>query len=383
MANIKFTNMASSTVQAAVTTTSTTVTVLADDISKFPSISDDEYFMIVLVNGAGDFEIMKVRGITDNTFSVIRAQEGTSVKTFAIGDKVEHRLTAESLVNIVEEASTTKPHTATDADTYGHATSTLFSHIKITDDTTSSAASVLGIGISPYAVKTRFEQIVGMSAQQVITASGNFTVPETGTYEVTCIGGGGNGGNGGGADDGARHYDDVNRTYYYIASGGGGGGGGAGQTIVQQVALTKGDVIPVVVGSSGGQSKFGTTITALAGANGSVGGNASGCGCSCGNIVDYYYDGPGSGGAGGYSYGSLAATGSAGSGGTIGYVSFSGGNGGAGGISTEGTYGNGGTGGRGQGVTNNADGCAVSYGAVGLGAVGTQGCVKIRLVLGH
>ena len=135
MANIKFTNLASSTLQTAINTTATIVTVAAEDVAKFPVITGSEYFIIVLINSDGDFEIMRVAGVNGSSFTVVRAQEGTPARAFSIGDKVEHRLTAESLVTIVEEASITKPHTSTDADTYGHATSTLFSHVKITDET--------------------------------------------------------------------------------------------------------------------------------------------------------------------------------------------------------------------------------------------------------
>ena len=375
MANIKFTNLASSTLQTAINTTATTVAVAAEDVAKFPVITGSEYFIIVLINSDGDFEIMRVVGVNSNSFTVVRAQEGTPALAFSVGDKVEHRLTAESLVTIVEEASITKPHTSTDADTYGHATSTLFSHVKITDETNSSASSVLGIGVSPYAIKTRFDQLLGAGSQTVITASGSFTVPETGTYEIIVIGGGGAGGTGGNASEG---YSDG----YVIGSGGGGGGGGAGQVITQQIALNKGVSIPVTVGGSGGTSNFGTYVTALAGGRGNNGGSSTGCGCGCGNNNDWFFNGPGTGGTGGYSYGSTAMTGAAGTSGSYSYRTCNGGNGGIGGVSIEGTYGNGGNGGTGQGISNPQAGCSTQYFGSTAGTAGTQGCVKIRLVLG-
>ena len=362
MANIKFTNLAGSILQVAINNLATTVTIDPADVTKFPSISGSEYFIIVLITSAGDFEIMRVTDVTSNVFTVVRAQEGTPARAFDIGDKVEHRLTAESLVTIVEEASITKPHTSTDADTYGHATSTLFSHVKITDETNSSAAATLGIGISPYAVKTRFDQLLGASNQNVITASGSFTVPETGTYEVIAVGGGGKGGTGS-----AGFF--TNSCWSYGIEGGqsrhggtGGAGGGAGQTITAQVALTKDTVVPVTVGSgTSGTTIFGTYVTALGGGPGGVGTNL------------------------GTSYGSQAIAGATG-----GYIEcFAdsnwgyayGGNGGAGGISTEGTYGNGGNGGKGgnSGFTQDM-GDVNTSGTVG--SAGTQGCIKIRLVLG-
>lgn len=381
MANIKFTNLASSALQQGITNTSGTLQIGVDDVAKFPTIAGQEYFIIMVVGGDGSFEIMRVTGVVDNTFTVTRAQEGTVAKAFVAGDKVEHRLTAESLVTIVEEASVTKPHTSEDADTYGHATSTVYSHVKITDDPTSSAASILGIAISPYAVKTRFDQLLGASNQTVITTSSAFVVPETGTYEVVAVGGGGNGGTGGRGSEGASNggYTGVD---WYLWSGGGAGGGGAGQVITQQIQLNKDTSIPVTVGGSGGNTSFGAYLTALAGGPGNNGGNASGCGCNCGNMNDYNSGGPGGGGAGGYSYGSLAVAGASGTGGKQSYAHYNGGVGGNGGVSQEGTYGNGGKGGDGQLAYNPLAGCDTHYGPINVGAAGTQGCVKIRLVLG-
>lgn len=377
MANIKFTNLASSVLQQNIATNSSTLQISTDDVAKFPAITGQEYFVIVVVSGDGSFEIMRVTGVMNNTFTVTRAQEGTAAKAFVAGDKVEHRLTAESLVTIVEEASITKPHTSEDADTYGHATSTVYSHAKITDDPTASAASVLGIAISPYAVKTRFNQLLGASNQTVITASSTFVVPETGTYEVIAIAGGGKGGNGGwGGGGGNCPYP----MEWSLMSGGGAGGGGAGQVITQQIQLNKDTSIPVTVGGSGGTTTFGSYLTALGGSNGANGGNASYARTSpydapsCGS--------PGSGGAGGYSYGTVAANGTAGTLQQMGYANIAGGAGGAGGVSLEGTYGNGGNGGAGGGVYNPMAGDAQQFLTPGTGSAGTQGCVKIRLVLG-
>lgn len=377
MANIKFKNLASSTLQSDITALATTVTVHADDVAKFPVITDNEYFIIVAVNSAGDFEIMRVTAVVGSAFTVIRAQEGTAAKAFVTGDKIEHRLTAESLITIVEEASVTKPHTSTDGSTYGQASSTVFSHVKLTDDPVSSATSALGIAVTPIAVKSRFDQLLGASTQTVITSSGAYVVPESGTYSVTVIGGGGAGGTGGWGGGGSNCPYPME---WSLMSGGGAGGGGAGQVITQQIQLNKDTSIPVTVGGSGGTTTFGSYLTALGGSNGANGGNASYARTSpddaptCGS--------PGSGGAGGYSYGTVAANGTSGTMQAASYANIAGGAGGTGGVSLDGTYGNGGNGGAGGGVYNPMAGDAQQFLTPGTGTAGTQGCVKIRLVLG-
>ena len=64
------------------------------------------------------------------------------------------------------------------------------------------------------------------------------------------------------------------------------------------------------------------------------------------------------------------------------YANIAGGAGGTGGVSLDGTYGNGGNGGAGGGVYNPMAGDAQQFLTPGTGSAGTQGCVKIRLVLG-
>lgn len=362
MANIKFKNLASSTLQSDITTLATTVTINALDAAKFPTIASNEYFIIVVINGAGEFEIMRVTAVIGSSFTVIRAQEGSSAKAFVTGDKVEHRLTAESLVTIVEEASITKPHASTDGSAYGQATSTLFSHVKLTDDPTSVASSVLGVAITPVAVKNRFDQILGAGTQNVITESGAYVVPETGTYEITTVGGGGSGGTGS-----AGFF--TNDCWSYGIQGGssrnggtGAAGGGAGQVLTVRAPLTKGASVTVTIGAgTGGATSFGTYATSLGGGTGGVGTSL------------------------GVSYGSLPTAGSTGgyvqclAGSNWGYAY--GGAGGKGGVSLEGTYGNGGNGGNGGdcGIIQGTGDVTTSGAA---GSAGTQGCVKIRLVLG-
>ena len=377
MANIKFKNLASSTLQSDITALATTVTVHTDDVAKFPVITGNEYFIVVAVNSAGDFEIMRVTAVVGSAFTVIRAQEGTAAKAFVAGDKIEHRLTAESLVTIVEEASVTKPHTSTDGATYGQASSTVFSHVKLTDDPISTASSVLGIAVTPLAVKNRFDELLGAGIQTVLTVSSSFLVPETGTYEVTAIAGGGKGGNGGWGGGGGNCPYPMELS---LMSGGGAGGGGAGQVITQQIQLNKDTSIPVTVGGSGGTTTFGSYLTALGGSTGNNGGNATYAQTSpsatptCGS--------PGSGGAGGYSYGTVATNGTSGTLQAAPYANIAGGAGGTGGVSLDGTYGNGGNGGAGGGVYNPMAGDAQQFLTPGTGTAGTQGCVKIRLVLG-
>ena len=280
-------------------------------------------------------------------------------------------------------------HASEAPDAYGKGDFQFYGHVKLTDNFEEETAAKDGVAISAKGVKDAWDRLLNLQSEVVITSSGNWTAPETATYAVTCIGGGGKGGNGSTgvvASWSACQWgsESVERYGSYRNHGGnGGGGGGAGQTITQNVTLTKGDIIPVTVGGgAGGSTTFGEHLTALGGGTGGNGVAPTYVGHSPSNCHDgpgSFSGGPGSGGAAGFSYGSSPSGGGVGGGGSaswgtvpstsLGYIS--GGNGGAGGTSTHGSYGNGGTGGNGAPVNKH------SVGSASGGGNGTQGAVII------
>jgi hypothetical protein len=98
------------------------------------------------------------------------------------------------------------------------------------------------------AIRSLSRSSAGLGIQR-FTANGSFTVPAgvTKIWLSGCAGGGG-----GGACPGGTSA---------IASGG--GGGGAGQPVIKlQVAVTPGQVIPIVIGAAGIGASVGTAATA-------------------------------------------------------------------------------------------------------------------------
>lgn len=380
---IKFTNNASTQLTQTLLATDTVLYVGTNSASIFPKLdTTDDYFLLTLFDINKNREVVKCTARTDDSCTVVRAQEGTTAKTFQVGSLVELRLTADSITKIAEDASVTKPHASTDPSTYGQATAQLYSHVKLTDNFELGTQAINGIICTPYALQQAVNRLTAVSGTHLITSSTTYVVPETGTYTITCVGGGGMGGTGGHGSEGANQACEYCNYDWYLWSGGGAGGGGAGQTRALTIKLTKGTSIPIVVGGSGGNTSFGSYLTALAGGNGYNGGNAYGCGCNCGNMNDYSTGGPGGGGAGGYSYGSPSVGGASGTGGGQSYSYYNGGVGGNGGVSQEGTYGNGGKGGNGQLAYNPQAGCDTHYGPINTGTGGVQGCVKITMKLG-
>ena len=99
--SIKFANNASTTLASGISDSDTTMTVAAGTGSEFPTITGSEYFLCTLVSSGGDIEIVKVTGVSTDTFTITRAQESTAATAFAAGSIVENRMTAGSFDTIL------------------------------------------------------------------------------------------------------------------------------------------------------------------------------------------------------------------------------------------------------------------------------------------
>src|SRR5574343_681157 len=95
-------NNAISTLSASLggTAGDTTLTIQAGDVSKFPVINQggtgSDFTILTLVDSAKNMEIVRCnRHDSGSTrFTIVRGQESTSIRSWAIGDSVSVRLTA-------------------------------------------------------------------------------------------------------------------------------------------------------------------------------------------------------------------------------------------------------------------------------------------------
>jgi hypothetical protein len=109
---LKLSNNASSTLAGAITAVATSFNVAATEGARFPALGAGDWCMATLVKivaGNEEREIVKVTARTNDSFTVVRGQEGTTGTTFSAGDRIELRLTAGSLTGefdrIVTEAA--------------------------------------------------------------------------------------------------------------------------------------------------------------------------------------------------------------------------------------------------------------------------------------
>lgn len=133
--------------------------------------------------------------------------------------------------------------------------------------------------------KAKLNAIAGFNHREVITTSRTWTVPTSGYYKVTCIGGGGAGGNGGTAKGGKAGSRGGSTSFgsYLTASGGhsgggggeygSGGGGAAGDVAVAYLSLNAGSSVTVTVGAGGTAPSSGesSSATGESGSGGAAG----------------------------------------------------------------------------------------------------------------
>ena len=110
--SLRLSNNGLSTLAAGITSSDTSITVATGDGSKFPALSAGQFFMLTLVKSTGTFEIVKVTARSGDVLTVTRAQESTTASAFSTGDRLEHRLTAGSLLTQLENKVQTTGDTA-------------------------------------------------------------------------------------------------------------------------------------------------------------------------------------------------------------------------------------------------------------------------------
>lgn len=99
---LKITNNATSVLAGAITASQTSFSIQGGDGSKFPTLGEEDWFPLVVVDAGGNFEVMKVTARATELLTVERAQEGTAASSFAAGCRCDLRLTAAAIQTFVQ-----------------------------------------------------------------------------------------------------------------------------------------------------------------------------------------------------------------------------------------------------------------------------------------
>ena len=99
--SVKFTNNAETTLASGINSSVTSLTVASS--TGFPTITTGEYFYVTLDDGTNN-EIVKVTAVSGTTWTIVRAQDNTTARSFSSSNKVELRVTAGLITDAVADA---------------------------------------------------------------------------------------------------------------------------------------------------------------------------------------------------------------------------------------------------------------------------------------
>lgn len=91
---VKVANNAYSTLASGINNAVTSLSVATGEGARFPTLSGSDVFYATLISASNTLEIVKVTARATDTFTIVRAQDGTAAAAFSAGDRVELRVTA-------------------------------------------------------------------------------------------------------------------------------------------------------------------------------------------------------------------------------------------------------------------------------------------------
>lgn len=89
--------------QQAISNSDTSIVLQSGFGANFPTLSAEEYFYATISTLTGASEIVRVDGRSGDTLTVARAEESTSALSFPAGSRIELRVTAGSIRDLIEE----------------------------------------------------------------------------------------------------------------------------------------------------------------------------------------------------------------------------------------------------------------------------------------
>jgi hypothetical protein len=139
---VLYANNAASRLAASITSVATSFSVTAGHGAKFPAISGGDYFYATLMDSAGNLEVVKVTARATDTFTVARAQEGTTARAYSVNDIVDLRITKLMLDDFKTDTRAGNAATATTLQT--GRTIALTGDVAYTSGSFNGAANVTG-----------------------------------------------------------------------------------------------------------------------------------------------------------------------------------------------------------------------------------------------
>lgn len=98
-----WTNNARSTLSAGISAGALSVVLATGEGARFPNPSANQYFWVTMIDSLGNYEIVKVTARSSDTLTIVRAQQGSSARSFDAGDVVSLRPTRMTFERFVQK----------------------------------------------------------------------------------------------------------------------------------------------------------------------------------------------------------------------------------------------------------------------------------------
>jgi hypothetical protein len=100
---IKLKNNAVSVIPDAINDTQTSVSLYAGTGLLFPTLGAGDYFYATISSVSNAYEVVKVTARSTDTITIVRAQEGTTALSFPASSRIELRVTAQNIVELLDQ----------------------------------------------------------------------------------------------------------------------------------------------------------------------------------------------------------------------------------------------------------------------------------------
>lgn len=100
---VKLKNNAVSTIPSSITAGQTSITVTTGTGVVFPTLGVGDYFFATISSVANAYEVVKVTARSGDVLTITRAQEGTTALSFPAASRIELRVTAQSIIDLLDQ----------------------------------------------------------------------------------------------------------------------------------------------------------------------------------------------------------------------------------------------------------------------------------------
>lgn len=101
---IKVSNNAYGTLAASLSDVATTLNLNSGEGARFPTLGGSDYFYLTLIDTSNNVEIVKVTARSSDTMTIVRGQDGTTARSYAVNSRAELRPCAAMFAAIISEA---------------------------------------------------------------------------------------------------------------------------------------------------------------------------------------------------------------------------------------------------------------------------------------